>query len=419
MNAIAEHLKQTMGFDPASISMGAVQRAVRERMRALGLFDIEIYRGLLAPAGPEWKALVESVVIRETWFFRDEPALKAFAVLALEEWLPRHPGQTLRVLSLPCSSGEEPYSLAMTLAAAGVPAERFEIDAVDISAQALAKARKGLYTKNSFRGNELLFRRKFFTEQHEGFQLKPAIREKVKFSEGNLLSPEFPPPASGYDFIFCRNLLIYFGRPTQTRAINNLRALLSSGGLIFVGPAEQTLLLDNGFESANIAMAFACRYGVELVAGPCASRPNRLATFSTPGHPAFAAGSISPPFEFSLGGDQTGRPAPQTDPAIPLDLQTAQNLLRTGRFDEAIAVCESYLRRFGHSAPAWHLLGVIRDAMSDPQARECYRRALYLEPDHYESLVRMAVLSQRSGQLASAQVFRARAERLKPGPNPT
>ncbi len=96
----------------------------------------------------ELQALIEAVVVPETWFFRDREAFAALARLAREEWLPSAP-QTgcCRLLSLPCSTGEEPYSMAMALLDAGVPADRFRIDAVDISAAALAQAERARVRK--------------------------------------------------------------------------------------------------------------------------------------------------------------------------------------------------------------------------------------------------------------------------------
>jgi chemotaxis protein methyltransferase WspC len=415
MNLVAQLLKESMGLDPASVSMKTIHGAVRQRMRALGLYDIETYRSLLVVGGHEWKSLVETVVIRETWFFRDEPALKAFAALVVEEWLPKHRTETMRILSLPCSSGEEPYSLVMTLMAAGVASERFEIDAVDISERALAKAREGLYTKNSFRGKDLLFRSRFFSEQGEGFLLKPAVRERVKFSAGNLLIPEFAKAAQSYDFIFCRNLLIYFDRLTQSKAIKTLGALLAAPGRIFVGPAEQSLLLDHGFESANIPMAFACRKSGMPSHTPWPPRANRVTTLPSQWNPTPAVENFPSYQRFQPDREQNELPAHHAASPVLPDLQTAQRLLNAGRFDDAIAMCEAYLLKFGPSARAWYLLGVIRDSMSDPQARECYRRALYLEPDHYESLLQMAILSEKNGHFARARALRAHAERLKPG----
>ena len=109
---------------PRPSAHSLIQRAVRQRMRSLGLKRLEDYRQLLEHSRAEWHELVESVVVTETWFFRDPEPIAAFVRLVREEWLPAHPTAPLRLLSVPCSSGEEPFSLAMALLDAGVPAEQ-------------------------------------------------------------------------------------------------------------------------------------------------------------------------------------------------------------------------------------------------------------------------------------------------------
>ncbi len=146
------------------------------------------------------------MVVTETWFFRDPETFAAFVRLVREEWLPAHTTAPLRLLSVPCSSGEEPFSLVMALLDAGVPAERFQIEAVDISARALARAERGVYGRNSFRGKDLAFRDRYFQPSEEGFVLDPAVRDCVRFCQGNFLSDDFLTGRASYDFIFCRNL---------------------------------------------------------------------------------------------------------------------------------------------------------------------------------------------------------------------
>src|ERR1051325_7410805 len=129
MKRIEGLLRDKMGLDAASIGSGLVDRTVRLRMKSLGVKDVEGYKKLLVSSRAEWNELVEGVVVTETWFFRDCEPFGALVRQVLEEWLPAHPTAPLRLLSLPCSSGEEPYSLAMALLDAGVPNGRFQIDA--------------------------------------------------------------------------------------------------------------------------------------------------------------------------------------------------------------------------------------------------------------------------------------------------
>src|SRR5690242_3881113 len=106
-------LKQTMGLDAASVGAAAIERAVRARVSAVGLNDMRVYWELVNTSRAELQALIEAVVVPETWFFRDREAFTVLARIAREEWLPTHGEGSLRLLSVPCSSGEEPYSMAM------------------------------------------------------------------------------------------------------------------------------------------------------------------------------------------------------------------------------------------------------------------------------------------------------------------
>jgi chemotaxis protein methyltransferase WspC len=209
MKRIEERLRETIGLDAASVGPSLIQRAVRHRMRSLGLKRIEDYWQFLEHSRAEWHELVESVVVTETWFFRDADPIAAFIRLVREEWLPTHTIASLRLLSVPCSSGEEPFSLVMAMLDGGVPTDRFQIDAVDISARALAHAARGVFGRNSFRGKDVAFRNRHFHSSAEGFVLDPVVRNCVRFYQGNFLDDNFLGGQASYDFIFCRNLLIY------------------------------------------------------------------------------------------------------------------------------------------------------------------------------------------------------------------
>jgi chemotaxis protein methyltransferase WspC len=144
----------------------------------------------------------------------------------------------------------------MALLDVGIGAERFTIDAMDISARAIELAQKAVYGRNSFRGGEFGFRERHFSSRDGGWVLNERIQQTVRFAQGNLF--ETSPNAGGrYDFIFCRNVLIYFQRDAQDRAIHLLDARLAEGGTIFVGPAETGLMMRHALSSARIPLAFA------------------------------------------------------------------------------------------------------------------------------------------------------------------
>lgn len=150
------------------------------------------------------------------WFYRDADAFKALARLAHERLAERGNALPLRVLSLPCSTGEEPYTIAMTLLDAGFDAAQLRIDAMDISDRSLATAQRAVYGRNSFRGNAFPFRDAHFTRTEDGWRLAPRIVEAVRFSRANLMQLDAS-SLGVYDFVFCRNVLIYFDRDAQQK----------------------------------------------------------------------------------------------------------------------------------------------------------------------------------------------------------
>ena len=408
MKPIEEQLRETIGLDAATVGPSLIQRAVRHRMRSLGLKRPEDYRQFLEDSRAEWHELVEAVVVTETWFFRDPEPIAAFVRLVREEWLPAHTNAPFRLLSVPCSSGEEPFSVVMALLSAGVPADRFQIDAVDISARALACAARGVYGRNSFRGKDLAFRARYFQPTGEGFVLDPAVRNRVRFYQGNFLSDDFLSGQASYDFIFCRNLLIYFDPLMRRKALDKIERLLAPAGVLFVGPVEQPLAIEHGFVTAGLPMTFACHkagHGVRRQRPAWPSRQPRVA-----GKPHLKSG-----FQFHpKPGSNQLLPSPgKASPSLRGDLETARRLADAGHLKAAAEICEAHLRQSRVSAQAYYLLGLVRDASSEPGAIDCCRKALYLEPNHYESLLQMALLLQKNGDAARARTFQSRARRLK------
>jgi chemotaxis protein methyltransferase WspC len=231
-------LKASIGLDVASVGPAAVARAVEERQAACGLPDAAAYLAHLRTYGTELQALIEAVVVPETWFFRDRGAFAWLARVAADEWLPAHPTEVMRLLSLPSSTGEEPYSIAMALIDAGVPPQRFRVDAIDISARALAHAAHAVYGKNAFRDADLAFRDRHFEAADRGHRPSEQVRGRVEFAQGNLLAAGFLPGAELYDVVFCRNVLIYFDELSSRRAAENLYGALRPGGYLFLGHSE-------------------------------------------------------------------------------------------------------------------------------------------------------------------------------------
>jgi chemotaxis protein methyltransferase WspC len=248
------------GASGLDVTETAAERAVRERLLERGVggaaVDDAAPAYLAGLSAAETAALIERVVVPESWLFRDPDAFAA-AVAFVQRRLAAAPGRQVRILSVPCAGGEEPYTMAMALQEAGVAPAAFRIDAFDLSAVALARARTGWFSRNAFRGNALDFRERHFTPSGNGFQISEALRGQVNFSQANILTLDTEGNRGRYDVIFCRNLLIYFDTPTCAAAAAVLRALLADDGLLLAGYAEVPAFCANGFEPLRLPGAFA------------------------------------------------------------------------------------------------------------------------------------------------------------------
>lgn len=186
--------------------------------------------------------MIEAVIVPETWFFRYPESFATLARLAVKRLAEIKHLRALRILSLPCSTGEEPYSIAMALLDAGLGAHQFKVDGMDVSPLSVARAKEARYGRNSFRGADLGFRERHFDAEDEGYRLSERVREQVRLQVGNLLDPALLANEAPYDFVFCRNLLIYFDQPTQQQVFEVLKRLTHQDGVLFIGPAEGSLL---------------------------------------------------------------------------------------------------------------------------------------------------------------------------------
>jgi len=455
-------LQRTMGLDPVSIGENAIERAVSDRFaawRAAGADGLDESRANLeafwlvvngVPA--QLQALIEAVVVPETWFFRDTEAFNALVKLARTRLLDQ-PFKPVRILSLPCSTGEEAYSAAMAMLDAGIAPERFSIDAIDISGHALDIARHAHYGGNAFRSRALGFRERFFAQAGAQWRLLPEVTERVQFRQANLLTLD-PQTFEPFDFVFCRNVLIYFGRQTQHTAMRVLDGLLALGGTLFVGPAETGLMMREGMASAKLVLAFAFRRPEE---GDGSARPT-LTNARSPGEQSlgvqpralfaaiaaaerameFAARAATPKAPVELAFSHRGVPATNLNDASPRSfsfgapraapdmsvhahsaakpgtLKQAQALADAGALLEAADIARSYLKAHPAAANAYYLLGVIADAQGEQsEARGFYKRALYLDPGHGEALTHLAAVLRLEGDSAGSQLLLARAERAE------
>lgn len=399
-------LKAHIGLDADSIGEALVARVVRQCAQRAAGGDLDAYWRQLQDSPAALQALVEAVVVPETWFFRYPESFAALRQLALRRVAEWGGGRPLRVLSLPCSSGEEPYSIAMALLDAGLAESALRIDALDISPQVLERAAQGRYGRNSFRGSELGFRERYFCVDGSEYRLDERVRRCVRLRQGNLLAPALLADEPPYDVLFCRNLLIYFDRPTQERAIQVLLRLLHEDGVLFVGPAEASLASRHGLRPLGVAQSFAFRRAGE--GGATAVPAGVPLRRSPPAMPRAVPARRPPPVSPAVAASSTPAPAASSAQA----LAEIARLANRGLGAEARRACDSYLAEHGPAAQVYYWQGLLADAEGRAeQAQACYRKALYLQPDHQESLLQLAALLAARGDEQAARRLQERAAR--------
>lgn len=397
MVAIETILRDGIGLDPDTIGSSAIERAARIRMAALGVSDPIVYAARLQADHGERQRLVEDVVVGESWFFRDGQVFAFVTDLAVTRT--GLPGRgPLRILSAPCAGGEEPYSVAMALRDAGLAADQFTIDAVDVSHVALERAAVGRYSANAFRNADCSFRDRWFRTDGTASLIDPTVRAGVRFSAGNLVDESFATGRDRYDVIFCRNLLIYLTPAARRRVEATLDGLLAADGVLILGAAEPPIL-EGDWIPAGAASVFALRRGV---------RPATAVVAGPPGPPRRPTPQPAP-----LPRD-TVPPATDAAPPVLADvLATAGALANAGRYPEALDRCAEARGRLPPSPQLFFLEGMIHQAAGDlDRAEGCLHKTLYLDAGHDEALLALALLATRRGDLRMAETYRQSAARV-------
>ena len=194
--------------------------------------------------------VTEAMTTNESFFFRDQKPFEQFRDVVLPYMLQRRAdAKSIRIWSAACSSGQEPYSLAMMLKEneAKLAGWQVEILATDLSNQILDKARDGMYSQFEVqRGLPIRLLIKYFTQEGERWQISESIRKMVSFKPFNLL--ESPAGLGTFDVVFCRNVLIYFDAPTRARVLDNLAKLMPKDGFLYMGGAETVLGTSDRFK---------------------------------------------------------------------------------------------------------------------------------------------------------------------------
>ncbi|MCX5894094.1 MAG: tetratricopeptide repeat protein [Deltaproteobacteria bacterium] len=409
-----------------------------------------LLRGHANTSDSEWQKLASLITIGESYFFRDKGQ---FAVLR-EQILPelitaRQPDRFLRIWSAGCSSGEEPYSLAILMDEL-LPRQEYwqvRILGTDINGNALEKARRGIYGPWSFRMCRDELKRDYFTAQKDAWEIKGRIRNLVEFRQDNLLdlSKDLNSELQGVDLILCRNVFIYFNKEGISQALDRFSRLLREGGYLVTGHGE---LHGHGLVLKTF-QARVCEGSViyqKIAPGACQPAPKAPETVRPPqalpkrapsahrtrlkaarkvGKAPAVVTSPKPPETsstlkdlFSRGdyaaaialGDSIVKQDPKNFEVLHL---LAQAYANKGQHDQAADLCREMLKTKTQAAIPYFLLAHIAEAQGDhEEAKKLLKKVLYLDPGFVGAYLELSGLYAREHDRKRAESMRQTAVRL-------
>ena len=234
-----------------------LQKRLSPRARELNFDSFQKYFYFLQydpRAEAEFDQIYDLVTTNETYFFREPAQLAAFIEEIVPEILSKKPVKKIRIWSAGCSSGEEPYSIAMLLSEARFYQHAaFEIFASDINQQVLAKARKGHYRESAFRATSPELRERYFSREADGsYKISDEVRNRISFGRLNLYDEARVSLLGHLDVIFCRNVIIYFDDLSKKVVVSNFYNRLSDGGYLLLGHSESLISLSTQFKLRHL-----------------------------------------------------------------------------------------------------------------------------------------------------------------------
>jgi chemotaxis protein methyltransferase CheR len=464
-------VRAILGLQFEDARLDEVGALLRHRTAATGT-DVPGYLRLLGgPAGAaEARAVAEVLTVGETYFFRNEEQFGAMTEVAIPELLRRRSGRPrLRVLSAGCSSGEEPYSVAMLLRDAfpELLASDLRVTAIDVNPARLARARAGRYSPWSLRETPERVRDRWFRPEGSGFVIDDQIRRSVTFEERNLLAddPLFW-QEDAFDLVLFRNVGMYFPPEVMQAVTRRIARALAPGGFLFLGHAETLRGISRDFhlrqshgcfyyqrrgpDEAATGIASATVAALPAPAPTHVSRADlgdlswvesilrasaRIAELDTPEPARFAAWAANPPSAarapaFAGGGlpaalelMQDDRPrdalARLGDPSAEGTADRDTSLLRAvlltscGRIDEAERLCAQLLATDELDAGAHYLAALCREHAGDRDgAIDHDRAAAHVDPSFAMPHLHLGLLARRAGDLSTARHELGQAEIL-------
>lgn len=441
---IQQLIKARCGLEFQEDKIPLLVSGLQERMAANGISSEQVYLGLLRTNTAELADLIDLITINESYFFREPEQIHLLVGTLIPKLLAQEPGRRLRLLSLGCAHGEEPYSLAMALEEYLGPeaAMQLAILGTDIDRKALGLARQGIYRDFAFRGlSPELLDKYFLAIGSERHQILQRLRGRVEFRHLNLLEAAWPEDMMGQDVIFFRNVSIYFDAKTRQQIQQQITRTLRPGGLLFMS-ATETLSNDFGLmrldQQADIFF-FRNLPPVLATEKPAPKRQTQASALTRPNEsrlqhqPEPPKAEIDPDRLFAQALDKAQ--AGQLDEALALAshlravagatdqhrlLLASLSLLKED-FARALEVLDELLGKDDLEPRALFLLGQVRRWQGEQeQAVDALKKVIYSQPDHWQAHYLLADCHRRKGRQEQAKrSYQRVVQILEQSPAPT
>lgn len=258
-NEISEFIRKYCGINYDHNSRFILEKRLLPRLEYLHLSTFKEYLFYIkydTNREEELNTIADILTTNETYFFREDYQLKAFKDEILQELKSRREKEfqkEIRIWSAGCSTGEEPYTIAMIILESGLLSDiRIEIFASDISQRVLQAARKGIYSKSSFRAMDEMYIKKYFDMIDGKYRIKDEVKRLVNFGHLNLLDSSRIKLLKPMDVIFCRNVIIYFDLESKKKVIDNFYEAMNDGGYLLLGHAESLMNVSARFQLCHL-----------------------------------------------------------------------------------------------------------------------------------------------------------------------
>ncbi len=436
---LRDYLRATAGLEFDEGRRAGLASILHDRLQATGLTSVPAYVTALerADSASERQRLLDAVTIQETHFHRARPQIEALRRHILPDVLRRaaRDGREAVVWSAGCSTGEEPFTLAMLMlevAEAQPSRPRMRVLGTDVSSAALQVARAATYSGRTVDLAETTAVERWLRRDPDGaYVVRDEVREIVEFAHHNLVTDPAPFPPGGVDLVVCRHVTIYFSRETTRGLVNRFRGVLGTTGWLLMGPAESLWQVSDAFALQPVGEAFAYRAHrtAPTARPPRPTVPSRAAAKAPAGtagrlhqreqRPAEAALPVRGPGTSERPGNASSRPR---TPPRPADLvSAAQAAFDTGGYEDAARLAGQSLAADPVNAPAYLLLGHARLNQGQAEAAvEPLQRAVFLDPMAGHAHFLLAVALSAAGRSAqAAPAYRAAANTLPGVPQET